>query len=219
MQGGLVAAYGIHRAFDLGFDSAADGEILLAADLPGPVVNAIDNKEHGITETAQQGKPAEIGSDGIEAVAVDAYIIALRSLVDVFVAKVNFVELQGQNLPEEVIVVAPQVDDFSAVLLGFFEDEPEKASVFDIPPAPFFKVPAIDDIAIHDELVTMDMAEEVIDLTNFAIGESKVDVRDDDRAIAELLAFHAEEGMGGRGSREEIAGAACSPAARIRQCS
>ena len=67
------------------------------------------------------------------------------------------------------------------------------------PLPPFFEVPAINDVAIHDELVTVDVTEEVVYLADFAIGEAKVDIRDDDGAVAELLAFHTERGRGRRG--------------------
>ena len=89
--------------------------------------------------------------------------------MDVFVAEVDAVELQGQDFPEEIVMIPAQVDDLGAVLLGFLEDEAEEPGVLDGPLSPFLEVPAVDDVAIHDEFFAVDVTEEMIHLTDFAI--------------------------------------------------
>jgi hypothetical protein len=198
-QGIFITAHGVDGVFNLGLDGTADGVVFLAPELAGPVVKPVDHEEHGIAETPQQGKPSEIGGDGIKGIAMHADIIAVRSLVDVFVAKMDAVELKRKDFPEEVVMIAPQVDDFRAVLFRFFQNDPDEAGVFRTPLAPFFQVPSIDNVPIHDEFFALDVAEEVIDLVYFAVCKAKVNVGDDNGPVSDFLAFHAEIGKGRSG--------------------
>lgn len=89
-------------------------------------------------------------------------------------------ELEGKDLVEEVIVVSPQVDHFG-ICFGYpFHDQFEEGGMMFFPLPGFSKLPAVDDIAIKNELVAGMVPEEVDGFAHPGILDPQVDIGQND---------------------------------------
>ena len=87
-------------------------------------------------------------------------------------------------------MVAAQIDDFGATFSEFLEDEAYEAGVL-LGPAPLAcEAPAIDDIAVEDELLTVSVLEEVVYFVDLAVERTKVHIGQDDRLKTEGCFLH-----------------------------
>ena len=91
-------------------------------------------------------------------------------------------------------MIPAQVDNLCISLLQFFEDKANKAGVFFIPSAVTRETPAVDDISIQDELLTMRVLEEVVYLLDLTVLGPQVDIREEDGLVAERCLFHSDGG-------------------------
>lgn len=61
-------------------------------------------------------------------------------------------DLDGQDLIQEVVVVSAEIGYLGLVTLDHLEDSVEKARMLTLPGAGFFQLPAVDDVAVEDEV-------------------------------------------------------------------
>lgn len=97
-----------------------------------------------------------IGGDAVEAVSVkDEVVLAVFTGVDVFADDMEPAEVKGENLGEEVVVVASDVDELAAFFVHFFEKKTNEARVLMRPFAPSIQSPHVDNVADKDDLFAM----------------------------------------------------------------
>ena len=78
-------------------------------------------------------------------------------------------------------MITPKVVDIRLVLLDHLQDAVEEAGVFSLPATRFLKLPAVDDVAVEDEVFAAVLLEEAGNLFGFGPFRSQVNIRNDDR--------------------------------------
>src|SRR5580658_1434250 len=84
-------------------------------------------------------------------------------------------------------MVAPEVHDLRVALLEHLQNDADEVGVGLGPLAVSLQLPAVDDVAVEDELLAADVAQEMVHLGDLRVDGPQVDVREDDGARAELL--------------------------------
>ena len=171
----------------LALDGLREGEVLLAAPGAPLVVEAVDIQQHLVADVAQHREPAHLGRHRVEGVAVDAEEPpALQVDVDVFLGQLDAVEGDRDQVADEVVVVAAQVDDLGAVLLRHLHDAAEDGGVGGRPVVLATQRPEVDDVAVQDQLVAADAAEHIEELAGLRVLGAEVEVGQDERAEVDL---------------------------------
>ena len=77
---------------------------------------------------------------------------------------------------EDVVVIAAQINDLRVALFQFLEDDADEARVGLGPLPGAAQLPAVDDVAVEDELLAADAAEKMVHLARLAVGRAEVHV-------------------------------------------
>ena len=179
----------VHRALHAGLDGLAERPVFLAAPRAPVVVGAVEVEQHLVAPVAEVREEDEIARDGVEHVAVQHQIAAaVRRLVQVLLDDGEVLEVEREHLAEHVVVVAAQVDHLRVAFFHVFEDDADETRVGVVPLAAAHELPAVNDVAVEDELLAADVAEKMRDLADLAVGGAEVHVGEDDGADAELWA-------------------------------
>jgi hypothetical protein len=93
---------------------------------------------------------------------------------------------EGDHLVEEIVVVAPEIDHLHVGTGEILHDELEEGGVPLLPFARLAELPAVDDVAVQDELVTTVVSEEPDDLPDAGVSDAQVEVGDDDGSVVVL---------------------------------
>lgn len=143
-----------------------------------------------ITNITEHCEPLVVDGYRVETIAVHDEIVAVCAFVDVLVDDFEFTEEERQEAGEHIVVIATEIHDFSAALFEFFKDKADEAGVL-LSPASFAReAPAVDDVAIENELFAMSVFEEVVHLVDFTIEGAQVHIRENDRFETECCFLH-----------------------------
>ena len=157
----LIAAGITDRLLDACLDHFAEGKVFLSEPATGPVVKAVDSQKGVIADRAEDSQPAVIGGDAVKAIAMDDEVVTMWRLVDVLVHDLKAAQFQRDEPVEQVVVIAPEINDFGILLFEFSHDQSDEPGMSPgpIPPLPS-QMPGIDDIAVKDELFRTGFASE-----------------------------------------------------------
>jgi hypothetical protein len=88
-------------------------------------------------------------------------------------------DLDRKDLIKEVVVVAAEIGDFGVVTFDHFDDSVEKARMLALPRSGFTQLPAINDVAVEDEVFAAILFKKPSNLLCFGSFRSEMYVRDD----------------------------------------
>jgi len=165
-----------HGRLHAGLDGPAEGPVLEPPPRAPHVVGAIDRKERLVAPVAEVRQEHEVLRHRVEDVAVEDEVASLHALVDVLVHDREVLELEREELGEDVVVVAAEVDDLRVPLLEHLQDDADEVRVGLRPLAVALQLPAVDDVSIQYQLLAAHVAQEVVNLCNLGIDRSQVDV-------------------------------------------
>ena len=89
----------------------------------------------------------------------------------------EILQRDGHELGEQIVVIAAQVNDAAFVLGGEADDVLKKVTVLFGPFTAFAQLPAINDVAVQDQGLTLVVLQKVEHLFGFAGFDAEVDVR------------------------------------------
>ena len=192
----LVAAHKADHVFDLHLHPAAEGEALLVAPAQPGVVGAVQAQQQLVAHGAHLGQPDVVGRHVVKAVSMHHEVAAMRGFVDVLVHQGEARELEGEELFQDVVVVAAQVDHFRSFLFHFLEHGAHKVRVLLRPAAGALECPHVDDVAVEHELLALAVADEMRRLHCLGVGHAEVDIGHEQSLDAEF-GLHEECRPGG----------------------
>ena len=107
--------------------------------------------------------------------------------MDVLFDNREIFKIKRQELREDVVVIAAEVDDLRVFFLEFFQYDADEARVGFGPTAPALELPAVDDVAVEDEFFAAHVTEKMVHLGGFTFAGAEVDVGEDNGTDAELV--------------------------------
>jgi len=141
-------------------------------------------QSRGVGPVAQDGEPACVAHDAVELVAVDHQeLAAVRRRVDRVFLHVHLAEGELAILPRCLVVVAGDVDHVGA-LARLAHDLLHHVVVGLRPVPPALQAPAVDDVAHQVEMLALVSLQEIEQQFGLAAAGAKMDVRQEDRAVA-----------------------------------
>ena len=118
--------------------------------------------------------------------------------MDIPVDDLESAKSHWQEAIQDIIMIAPQVNDIRPLFLNLLQDMTDKARVLAVPAPIPAKRPPIDDVTVENEAIRLGVLQEVIDLVHLAVGRTKVDIREDDRLEPENSLFWLFHGQAER---------------------
>ena len=103
----------------------------------------------------------------------------MHALVNVILGHLQTFKLQREEGREDVVVVAPKVNDLRAPLLHFLEHNAHETRVRLLPAPTTPQLPSVDDVAVEDQLVAPDMLQEMVHLVGLGVDGAEMDIGDD----------------------------------------
>ena len=170
------------RGLHAGLDRLAQRPIFFAAPCPPGVIGAVEFQEHVVTPVTEVREKSEILGDRVEHVAMQDKIAAAQTFVDMILDDLKVLKVERQERGEHVVVVAADIHHLGIALFEHLEDDADESRVSLGPVAGPPQLPAVDDIAVENELLTADVAEKMVHLARLAVGRAEMHVGDDHRA-------------------------------------
>ena len=173
------------RAFHLLLDALRKRIIGFAPECAVTVVPAIEPKEEGVAIIAQMRQPSHVRRYPVENISMRNEVTRPFAFQHIFFDDPDVSQADGRNVVEEIVMVAAHVDNLRAAGFHHFHQDFDKRR---IGRQPFFcavslEAPAVDDVAVQNQLVAIDGFEEAADFLHLGMGASQMDIREDDRAI------------------------------------
>ena len=200
---GLETGDVIDSFLDLMLQHLGEGILLLAHSLTRPVPSVVELQEGVVSHIAEFGQPPELRGYAVEGVSVD-HDVALSEVFDqIFAREGNIEKPARDDVVQEVIVVAGDIDHLGLFLLHHLHNDAEESRFFDSPfVIDLLELPAVYYVAGEDQPLAGQTVEESGSLPHLGEGGAHMDIGDDYRLIPDplhipLSSAHPQEGIPG----------------------
>ena len=140
------------RFFYFSLDILREGIVRKSGFEPVVIHDSVEPKQKSVAYVAEKCNPSEVCGNAVENIPVSDEVFFAIGLIGHVFEQLESADLKWEDLIQKVIVIASEVVDMGLMVFYQFEDSVEKTGVFPLPAARLFELPAVDDIAVKDEV-------------------------------------------------------------------